>query len=51
MEAPTSKKVISGIAMDGAIPRMGLNIPVPQGTRAPPTPVTAKPAAGTNPAK
>jgi hypothetical protein len=36
---------------DGAIPRMGLNIPVPPATKPPPAPVSTKPAAGTKPTK
>jgi hypothetical protein len=65
MAVPPAKKVVSGIGMDGAIPRMGLNIPVPPGTKPPPAPsnqqsigskpppapVSTKPAAGTKPTK
>lgn len=47
MAAPPTKKVVSVIGMDGSIPRMGLNIPVPSATKPPPTPVSTKPAAGT----
>jgi hypothetical protein len=35
----------------GAIPRMGLNIPVPPATKPPPVPVSTKPATSTKPTK
>jgi hypothetical protein len=39
------------LVTEGAIPRMGLNIPVPPATKPPPAPVSTKPAAGTKPTK
>jgi hypothetical protein len=51
MAAPPPKKGLSGIAMDGAIPRMGLSIPMPAGTKPLPAPTSQKPAASPKPTK
>jgi len=39
------------ITLHGAIPRMGLNIPVPSGTRPPPAPASQTPPSGQKPTK
>jgi hypothetical protein len=38
MSAPPPKKAIEGFAMDGAIPRVGMAVPMPASTKPPPAP-------------
>jgi hypothetical protein len=51
MAAPPPKEGFTGIAMDGAIPRMVLSIPVPASTKPPPAPTSQKPPSGHKPGK
>jgi hypothetical protein len=51
MATPPPREGFTGIAMDGAIPRMVLSIPVPSSTKPPPAPTSQKPPSGEKPGK